>query len=406
MVYHSNCRVCGGVLNTVLDLGELYPSGFVKTSYNLVKASLILALCVDCGLVQLRHTVDLDSMYRQYWYRSGLNKSMIRDLEDVVRDIESKITLYDGDIVVDIGCNDGTMFSFFTADVVKVGYDPAYNLADDAKKLCNYFFNDYFPAKYPFNVKAKVIASIAMFYDLESPNDFVDGIKSILASDGVWVIQFTDLLSMFKLNAFDHICHEHLEYYSLKFLVDFMKKHELEIFDVSYNKVNGGSLRAFVSYPDNYKINDSVSSALAEEQLYFDSFDDPFVAFAERVEGIKDKVRGFIINAVIKSKSVYVLGASTKGNSLLQIFDINNALISFAAEINADKYGLKTIGTNIEIISQTEALEHNPDYFLVLPFHFRKTFETNLADYIKGGGSLIFPLPNPEIVSKDGVRRL
>ncbi len=406
MKEHENCRVCGGLLEEVLDLGELYPSAFVENSDNLVKVPLVLTRCKECTLVQLRHTTELDLMYRQYWYRSGLNKSMIKDLEDIVRDIEGRVTLGDGDVVVDIGCNDGTLFSFFTNRVTTIGYDPAYNLAEYAKKTCDYFINDYFPAKYPISTKAKVITSIAMFYDLEDPNDFVTEIKKILADDGIWVIQFTDLLSMFSINAFDNICHEHLEYYSLRFLVDFMRERGLEVFSAGYNEVNGGSLRIFVSYLGVYEVEQSVYSALDGEQNYLDSFDDPFRAFSDRVEEIKIKVKGFVVDAVARGESVYVLGASTKGNSLLQIFEIDNSLVPFAAEVNAEKYGLKTVGTGIEIVSQEEALMKNPEYFLVLPFHFRSTFEVVMADYINRGGSLIFPLPHPEIVSKDGVRSL
>jgi len=393
---HNTCRICGGSLETVLDLGDLYPSNFVSDTYHGEKYPLCLCVC-ECGLVQLKEAVPLDMMYRQYWYKSALNKSMIEALEDVVHDVNSKVTLNKGDVVVDIGCNDGTMLSFFDEGIVKIGFDPAYNLKEEAEKLCDVFINDYFSSTYPIE-KAKVVTSIAMFYDLEDPMEFIDDIKTIMADDGVWVIQFTDLVSMLKINAFDNICHEHLEYYSLSVLCGMMRQKGLQIFDVSFNEVNGGSIRAFVSYAGMYTVNDNVERALQEEVEYMALFENPFEAFANRVEIIKKKVTGFI-----DDKDIFVFGASTKGNTLLQYFGLDNTKIKAAAEVNEDKFGLRTVGTNIPIVSEVELLKQHPEYFLILPWHFSATIAVKHSPYLESGGSFISPMPEPCVFTKDGV---
>jgi len=213
------CRLCGSTLETVLDLGYIYLNDFVEEGANIVSAPLTLVKCKDCELVQLKDTPDLDLLYRQYWYQSSLNKSMVEALQDVVDNIEARVDLQPGDVVIDIGCNDGTMLGqYYEPELYKIGFDPALNLAKKAKKHCTVFHNTYFGDTSIETPMAKVITSIAMFYDLEDPHTFVELVKRSLDPDGIWVVQFTDLLSMFKINAFDNICHEHLEYYSFKVL--------------------------------------------------------------------------------------------------------------------------------------------------------------------------------------------
>jgi hypothetical protein len=403
---HKTCRICDGRLKTVLDLGSIYPSTFVgnpgkSTPY---KAPLCLSVCDKCGLVQLRDTVNLDDMYREYWYESGLNASMVADLKNVVEDIESFLTLRTGDIVVDIGCNDGTMLDMYRKkdDIITVGYDPAFNLACKAEGRMDHFFNDYFIASYYneiFGQKAKVVTSIAMFYDLEDPNAFVEDVKKILHPDGVWVIQFTDLLSMLKQNAFDNICHEHLEYYSFEVLMNLMNRHGLEVVDVSYNKVNGGSIRVFVGFPGMFEPTLSVGASLLRERSYMDMFENPFKAFAGRVDRIANATLNYLYSAKLDHCTVYGMGASTKGNTFLQYIEADVSMVSKIAEVHPDKVGLKTVGTYIPIISDTQALEEMPDMFLVLPWHFIDFFLSKYQDYLEKGGRMVVAMPEPRVYS-------
>lgn len=390
------CRLCGGPLDSVLNLGNIYLNDFVEEGKEIVQAPLNLVKCENCELVQLKDTPDLDLLYRQYWYQSGLNKSMIESLQDIIDNIESRISLKDGDTVIDIGCNDGTMLGQYSnKSLNKIGFDPALNLAEKAKKHCDIFHNTYFGDVNIKTPKAKVITSIAMFYDLEDPHTFVELIKKSLSESGMWVVQFTDLLSMFKINAFDNICHEHLEYYSFKVLRNLFKQHGLVVFDVQTNNVNGGSIRMYIGWNHAWAVKESVDFLESEEEAYMKSFYDPFQSFASRTNSIKNTIINFIKDKKEEGKRIFAMGASTKGNTLLQYFNLTDKEISYAAEVNKDKFGKKTVATNIPIISEQEAVKMNPDYFLVLPWHFIGMLLKVHDDYLQRGGKIIVPMPVP-----------
>jgi len=389
------CRICKGKLYTVLDLGELYISDFLTGSQEGEKSPLSLGECKKCGLIQLEYDYNLDSLYKEhYWYRSGLNKSMLSDLKNIVDDIESKVELNDNDLVIDIGCNDGSLFNFYSnQSIIKVGYDPAPNIERLATESCSLFINNYYSRA---NLDAKVITSIAMFYDLPDPNKFVNDIMLDLHDDGIWIIQFTDLMSMLKVNAIDNICAEHLEYYKLADIVRLLKRHNLQAIDVSYNKVNGGSIRITVAHKGRYKVDKSVGKALKAEINYLRYNSIPFL-YAKT-----DMYRKFIRNYIKKFNSVYGMAASTKGNTLLQLLKLDNGDILAIGEVNKDKFGLRTAGTNIPIMPEKEVLKAKPDLIIVLAWHFRETFDKVLEDYIEQGGRVLYPLPVPTIISNKG----
>lgn len=404
-VEETECRVCKGKLKVVFNLGNLFVSDFIKEEEVGSKAPLALAECSDCGLIQLKHTINLDSMYRKYWYRSGLNKSMRKDLENVVRGIENIIDIPDNSIVVDIGCNDGTMFDFYkNRNIVKIGFDPANNLAKDAWEHCNLFVNDYFSVKnYEFG-KAKVITSIAMFYDLPDPNSFVEDVKKILDDDGIWVIQFTDLYSMLKINAVDNICGEHLEYYKLWDLIYLLKLHGLKIFDCEYNMVNGGSLRVYACHDNNkvpFEETMEFFEAIRKETEYFKS-GNQIELFKRRLSEIKEKVCSFIDLVNDGEQKIYALAASTKANTLLQTFGLNNNDIAAIGEINKEKYGLVTSGSRIPIISEKELFAAKPNLIVILAWHFTETFNKVTEKFVEDGGYVLYPLPIPYVIHREG----
>lgn len=406
----TNCRVCNGELEVVLDLGSIYPSSFVKDDEIVTedtKAPLALCKCDKCGLVQLKHTIDLDQMYRQYWYTSSLNKSMVVSLQNITREIESRQILNDGDTVLDIGCNDGTLLEAYSYPerLVQVGYDPALNIVrkDDYSYA---IVNDYFSAeKYVWD-KAKVITAIAMFYDLPDPHKFVEDVEKVLHEKGIFVIQFTDLLSMIKLTAFDNICHEHLEYYRLDDVDRLLKAHGLEIIDVSYNNVNGGSLRVTAAHAGAYNVKWGVEEFLLQEFNYLSGHDIEW--FKHNVESTKFKLSSFLKWAKGHGHKVYSLGASTKGNTLLQLCGVTDELVPYAAEVNKEKFGLRMIGSNIKIISEDEAIMKHPDYFIVPIWHFKENILQNLKihDYLNSNGRLIFPLPEFTVYTQTGEFKL
>lgn len=404
------CKVCWETtFNSILNLGTIYPSNFVQENQELVSpVPLHLVECAKCGLVQLKEVVALDDMYRQYWYRSGINSAMVSALKNIVDSIQSRVKLTCDDFVLDIGCNDGTMLSMYNKDCFKVGFDPALNLKEPAEHHCDIFINDYFSLDglftdrhsiKVFKNRFKVITAIAMLYDLEDPGMFIESVKDLLHPDGIFVAQFTDLLSMLKCNAFDNICHEHIEYYSLRDLDLLFKNSEMDIFDVEYNNVNGGSVRVFVCHKGTRKISPKVVEALYHENEYLDS-NSPR-NFSSRILQEKSKLLSIISAIKNSGEKIYVLGASTKGNTLLQHYNLTHDLIDCALEVNREKFGLRTVGTNIPIIPEEEGLKQKPDYLLCLPWHFRDFFIKRFKEYIMEGGRLIFPLPSVTVIGKE-----
>lgn len=407
-VEEKNCRICKGDFEEILNLGKIYPSGFLKPEEVVGEdklAPLVLVKCKECGLVQLKHTVNLDLMYRQYWYSSSLNKSMISSLRDVVEDVESKIHLDNEDIVLDIGSNDGTMLNLYSNKYLyTIGFDPALNLS---KPNIVEFINDYFSAEAYFKdadepTKAKVVTAIAMFYDLPDPTKFVKDVVEVLDPKGIFVIQYTDLLSMLNVNAFDNICHEHLEYYSFEVVKNLLESNGLEVIDVTHNNVNGASIRITAAFPGIYKISPFVENEVSvERSLLTQTLFDRFI---NNISLTKAKLKSFFSWAKFHKHQVYIMGASTKGNTLLQVCGITKADCPYASEVNTEKFGLRTIGSDIEIISEDSALIKHPDYFIVLPWHFKASLKNKerIKDYLSSGGRLIFPLPRLTVVTDTG----
>ncbi len=409
-----NCRVCNSdSLSPVLSLGNQYISDFVDSMTENASAPLELVICNaaegGCGLLQLKHTADQGSLYRNYWYRSGINQTMKDALKDISTKASQLANLQTGDYVIDTGSNDNTLLkSYETPDLKRIGFEPATNLMPYAQDPNITVINDFFSAE-PFlkasnNKKAKVITSIAMFYDLEDPNKFTSDAAACLDKDGLWIIQMAYLPSMLLDNIFDNICHEHLEYYSLLSLENLLERHELKVIDVELNDVNGGSYRTYITHKENTNIvpfegaADRVGALRNQEKtMQLDTLA-PYNDFAQGVQDIKEKVTSFIKEETGKGKTVYVYGASTKGNTLLQYFGLDHTVITAAAERNPDKWGKKTVGTLIPIISEEEARAAKPDYFLILPWHFLPEFKSREAEYLNAGGKFIVPLPQFEIV--------
>lgn len=400
----NTCRLCGGGLEIVLDLGLIAPSDFTDGTLEPHKVPLTLCKCTHCDLVQLKHTVNSSKMYSYYYYKSSLNASMVRALEDIMLNIRKRVWLDPNDIIVDVGANDGTLLKLFgnSPRLLKIAIDPAENLAEECKQHCDIHFTNYFDLNLlRLSLKAKVITSIACFYDLEDPHKFVTDIKSILHPEGLWCLQLTDLVRMMKSNAFDNIVHEHLEYYSFAVIKKLLAQHGLEVFDVQINDVNGGSIRVFAGHPGVFKVQDTVLTQLNSEESYLSQWPDPFKAFADRVEKIKTWTNNVLYECQMTGHTVHVMGASTKGNTTLQYFGLGNKEIQYAAEVNSDKFGKRTVATNIPIISEADSLKMQPDYYLLLPWHFKDGIIAKNAEYLSKGGQFIIPMPNPEFVPKE-----
>jgi NDP-4-keto-2,6-dideoxyhexose 3-C-methyltransferase len=402
------CRVCGSTrLEEVLSLGEQYVSDFVTETGDSVREPLELVRCTNCGLVQLKHTFSREKLYRHYWYRSGISKTMRVALADLTARTCEIVEPAPNDIVVDIGCNDGTLLRSYDSRrrLFLVGFEPARNLVPEAENGTNLIFNDFFEAeifrKRFSDRTAKIITTVAMFYDLDDPNSFVVDIAKILSQDGVWVVQQNYLATMLEQNGFDNIGHEHLEYYSLGTMQTLLGRHGLEVFEVEVNDVNGGSFRTFISFKGRYPIGKTVGEMQDyEKRLGLDQHS-TYEKLAAQIQGIRSDVRDFIVQEVKAGKTVYVYGASNRGNTILQYFALDNDLISKATDANPEKWGRKTVGTLIPIVSKEEARKDHPDYFVILPHHFLSEIVNEERHYLQSGGKFIVPLPRFSIVSNE-----
>lgn len=411
----ESCRICGArELVQVIDLGEQYIATHFVTDdapqFLHTRYPLELVRCAShggCSLVQLRHTIDPSVLYFDYGYRSGINQSMRDNLADITSKIESIITLRSGDTVLDIGCNDGTLLcSYQTNGLDKVGIDPSSNVLALARDKGLDVVNDYFSAatysRARPDKKARVITSIAMFYDLERPADFVRDVASVLSEDGVWVIELSYMPFMLQKNSFDTICHEHLEYYSLGTLEWLLERQDLAVQNVEFNDINGGSVRLFIRRRSAIdKPSESLESARSHEKTLALRDEETFKSFRENIDRIRADLRRVLDQARQRGQTVYLYGASTKGNTILQFCGINNDMVPKAADRNPDKWGRHTLGTNVEIISEEQARAERPDYFLVMPWHFFNEFKEREKDFLEGGGKFILPLPEVRVVGKE-----
>jgi SAM-dependent methyltransferase len=392
--------LCGSSqLNDVFSLGEQYINDFVPKERvgKGLRAPLELVMCAKCNLLQLRHTAPQELLYsRYYWYRSGVTDTMRLALRDITREIETLISLREGDVVLDIGANDGTMLATYsTPGIYRVGCEPADNLVDALRQNTEFVMHDFWDFDRYMDLakswgfgKAKVITAIGMFYDLEDPNKFIKDARLALAEDGIFVAQLMCLAPMLEKNDVGNICHEHLEYYSLDSLKYLFETNGLEMFKIEENDVNGGSYRIFARHYKGTGIK-------YDEQFRLEDIK----AFANRIKENRDRCVDFIRTEVTKGKKVYVYGASTKGNVILQYYGLDNSLITAAAERSPEKWGKYTIGTWIPIISEDEARSAQPDYFLVLPWAFFNEFYEREGTWRSQGGKFIVPLPEFRVVS-------
>lgn len=403
--YHErDCRVCSGSLETILHLGDLHPSNFLQPhEVPLPPTPFDLCACEACQMVQLRHTVDPDLMFRKYWYLSGINESMRRELTDVMVSAAARVPLQPYDLVIDVGANDGTLLKNYAKDIIKIAFEPALNLHETLRPHTNMLVSDYFPRGLSqldnIDGKVKILTSIACFYDLDEPGLFVEAVKRLLAPDGVWVVQFQDWDQMQKASAFDNICMEHLCYYSLGSFARLIAPFGLRVVDAERRAINGGSYRLYVMHDTHMQLMRVGELAVGEEGC---EDWDTFSQFAWRCTEAKKQIQ-----AITQPKRhrgiVDVYGASTKFNTLAQWCGLDSTIIRQAWERSPDKVGLRTVGTNIPIVSETTGRVAPPDGLLVGIWQFRDTVIARERQFLEQGGAMIFPLPEVDIVTEDAV---
>lgn len=417
LIHRKTCRVCGSAaLTPVIDLGEQHLQGsFIKPGKEFPPTRKIPCTLVRCdptrdekacGLLQMEHSVPPEILYSAYWYRSGTNNTMRNHLRNIAEEASSLLQQSQAR-VLDVGCNDGTLLSFYPKSYLKFGIDPS-DVAQEVSADVT-VVRDIFPsaelATLTRGEKFDIITSIAMFYDLEDPVAFTRAIEAALSPKGIWIFEMSYMPLMLKMNSYDTICHEHLEYYSLAVIERILKVTGMKIFNIALNDINGGSLRCYATHDDNfaYKKDQFAENIKAMRQEEFDlelDTDKPYRHFQEKIDVHREELVNVLKKLKNEGKRIHVYGASTKGNTILQWCGIDGRIVDMAAERNPDKYGARTLGTDIPIVSETESRQKNPDYYLVLPWHFKTEFVEREQETIKRGVGFIFPLPSLEIIGK------
>lgn len=404
----SACRLCGGSdLTNVIDFGQIAFTGvFPESSREQVPLGRLNVLfCSGCSLAQLGDSFPAEILYGDnYGYRSGLNKSMVTHLETTVKRLENVVDLHQGDVVCDIGSNDATLLnSYSVPGLQKIGIDPTISkywsfYREDSIPVADFFSSKAYFEK--LEKKAKIVTSIAMFYDLESPVDFAREVHKIIESDGVWHFEQSYTPWVLRTGSFDTICHEHLEYYTLKTIKVILDQSGFEIVGVSTNAINGGSISvtATPKSKNSREIPVQAKWLLEMEEAHGFNTLTAWQTFSNVVDQHKSDLLRLLMQSNESGQVTLGLGASTKGNVLLQVIGIDQELIPAIGEVNEYKWGRVTPGSNIPIISEKEVIDRRPENVLILPWHFRETFVNNLRPQVELGMKLIFPLPEVEVI--------
>lgn len=403
----KKCRNCNHKkLIKLFSLGKQKFSGkFPARGEKIPNGELDLIMCSRCKLVQLRNVFNLKYLYnKDYGYRTGINKTMTNHVKSVTTKLAKISKLRIKDNVLDIASNDGTLLNHYKKNIITWGIDPIlYKYKKNYNKI-NYkitnFFNYKFIIRKKKSVKFKIITALSVFYDLENPHDFIVAVKKLLHKDGIFYLEFQDLMKILKNNMFDTICHEHLEYYSVNFINSLMKKHNLRVFDHYYNKINGGSSAYFICHRNSYykSHTSKINKIINQEIKYGIKKISTYKNFKKKIDLLKNRLNLLINNLVRDGKVIHGYAASTKGNILLQYLNLNNKQIKFISDRNPKKSGLYTPGSKIKIITEKESRKMKPDYYLVLAWHFRREILLREKELRRKGTRFLFPLPTINVV--------
>ena len=403
----KNCRNCKNTeLFDLFSLGKISFTGrFPNTiRQNVPKAYLNVLMCKKCKLVQLDRNFDLNYLYgKSYGYRTGINKTMTDHVKKIVRKCSALVKLKSKQYVLDIGSNDATLLNFYANDIIKVGVDPLVNKYKKFYKKINYKISNFFKIKdiekIKIKKKFKIISALSVFYDLRDPNKFIKEIKKILDDKGVFVLEHVDLYYIIKNNIFDTICHEHLIFYSSKIIIEMMKNNGLKVFNHEYNEINGGSSRYYICHSKaNFKVSKNIKKVLLRENLQGIGLKKTYKLFFTKILNEKIKLIKLIKKIKNEKQDIHGYGASTKGNVLLQFYNINNKVVNYIADRNPLKWNSFTPGTRIKIISESQSRKIKPHFYLVLPWHFKNEILIREKNIRKKGTKFIFPLPKVRVV--------
>lgn len=411
---NGKCRITGKPLKELFSLGSLYINDFVDKNeiYNRDRVELKLGIDYESGLVQLFESYPPEKMYKKYWYQSSINELMKKQLKNIVDSSLQLVKLDYGDTILDIASNDGELLTNYDRNLIRVGVDPSdvagrSNLYDihDIHLINDFFKSDFYIKDYN---KAKIITCAAMFYDLDDPLSFLLDVEKCLCSNGIFIVQLSYLPLILSQMSFDGIGEEHLCYYSLSSFQYLLNKTNLQIFDVEINDVNSGSIRIYVTHKKNIKNINSILHTTKVREMRIESllaYEDTlklksvttYLTFEYKIRKIKDNLLELLNKIKSSGKTIYGLGASTKGNTILQYCNIGPDLITAIGERSENKFGKYTIGTGIPIVGEDEMRRAKPDYLLILPYTFISILLEREKDLLKNGTKFIVPLPKVKI---------
>ena len=399
----EKCHSCHETLSdkSVFTLGLIPVVEFPETPEGRgIVAPLYLTECPSCKLVQLQHTVDADLLFRDFWYKSGITGSMKHALQDVHDAVVREVNPQLGDAVLDIGSNDGTLLDMFPVMLLRVGFEPAENLATEARDKGLVIVPEYFTREhvYPdWHGRFKAVTAISMFYDLSNPGEFLETVKLVMHPEGVFIVQMNYLGTMLRDLDVGNIVHEHLAYYSIQAFHKLVVRHGMVLTGVELNDVNGGSVRFTVRLGGETPA--SITEAINKESLK------PWPEFTAGLINMRGAVLMGLTKAEMQKKRIAICGASTRGLALLHFLGRGKDTFAVAGERDPGKWGRFYGATGIPIVSEAEARE-KADVMLVLPWHFAQEITEREHAWIEAGGELIFPLPEPRIVRRTGTEKL
>ncbi len=360
--------------------------------------------CLDCGLVQIPDRVPAD-FFRHYLYFPSASPMMHGHFASLAEQINERFISSGDDLLVDIGCNDGLFLkASHDLGIRTLGIDPAENIVELARQKGLEIYSEYFDAETARAVlekygKATVITSNNTFNHIDNLDSFMEGIRILLGDDGVFIIEVPRAIEYKNKLMFDNIYHEHTSVFSVKSLKDLYARYDMEIFDLEYIDVQGGSMRVFArKITPGADIADTVNEWLTIEKEIGLTDPEMYKIYKSQVDHIRDELLALLDDLIACGKKVAGYGAPAKGNTLLNYYGIGPDRLPYLADRNELKQGLYTPKMHIPVVSPDVIMQDRPDYLLILAWNFADEIIKQQDDYRRQGGKFILPIPKPVIV--------
>jgi len=364
-------------------------------------------VCRGCWLVQLEEFVGADEIFSEYAYFSSYADSWVAHARSYCEAAIGRFGLGPDSQVVEVASNDGYLLQWFVkAGVPALGIEPAANVAAAAEKrgvptLVRFFGRALAEELAASRRRADLLVGNNVLAQVPDLNDFVAGLKILLAPGGVLTLEFPHLVRLMQENQFDTIYHEHFSYFSLWTAQAVFARHGLTVFDVEELPTHGGSLRVYLRHAEDGRrlVAGSVAGLLAREREFGITRPERYHQFTAQVEETKRGLLDLLIRLKREGKRVAGYGAPGKGNTLLNYCGIRTDFLDFTVDRNVHKQGLFLPGTHIPILAPDEIARRRPDYVLILPWNFRDEIMAQMAGIRSWGGRFIVPIPKAAVAA-------